>query len=374
MQRALTLRPFRPIYGAIARAWPAPADMIRHASVSLPSEPASSNTPSPARVWVVGAGGLLGRSVQRELGADAWSFARSLPWHDLAQLHDQLRDAVHAFAAQLQAEPGRAWSVAWCAGAGIVGTSARELEPESRAFQRLLELLSENRTLNARLGAVSLASSAGGIYGGCKADAISELTPPEPISAYGRAKLEQEQMLDTWLTGQAKVRGLIARFSNLYGPAQRLEKAQGLISHISRCVIHGAPVHLYVPLDTVRDYLFADDAGRGLADGLRRILPGTADQPQSITKVYASEAEVSIAELLAIFRQITCQPVQVVSAAHPTAALQPPRLRFRSQVWPEPEDRVSLIDGVARVYREQRELFARGALPPLSVQTAARER
>ena len=319
-------------------------------------------TASPL-VWVVGSGGLLGKSVWRELDADAWRPEHALTWADPTQLSEDLSAAVHAFGARVAADAPRPWAVAWCAGAGVVATSAAALAQETAAFQRFLRLLAAEPTLRARLGSISLASSAGGIYGGCLESSINESTPPQPISPYGQAKLAQEQLFKTWLDGQPHVRGLIARFSNLYGPAQRLDKAQGLISHIARCAIHGSPVHIYVSLDTIRDYLFADDAAHGLVDGIRRVSGDARSAQNSITKIYASEGEVSIAALLGVFRQIARRRLKVVSGLHPTTALQPRRLRFRSQVWSASVRRVELVEGVSRVYNHQRALFARGLLP-----------
>jgi UDP-glucose 4-epimerase len=314
-------------------------------------------------VWVIGSSGLLGTSVWSELGADAWRPQHALTWREPGRLTEELRDAVRAFGERVLSEKQRAWGIAWCAGAGVVGTSADALAEESRAFQSLLALLSADRVLSARPGAMSLASSAGGVYGGCRESSITEYTPPQPISAYGHAKLAQEQLFEDWVDSQPHVRGLVARFSNLYGPAQRLEKPQGLISHISRCAIHCVPVHIYVSLDTVRDYLFADDAGRALVEGLRRVLRDAQSEQKLTIKIYASENEVSIATLLGVFRQIARRRLRVISGLHPTAALQPRRLRFRSRIWNVPRRRVELVEGVSRVYSHQQGLFRRGQLP-----------
>jgi UDP-glucose 4-epimerase len=271
--------------------------------------------------------------------------------------------AVRAFGARVSAESARPWGLAWCAGAGVVGTSADTLAPELRALELTLSLISADPTLGARPGTIALASSAGGVYGGCFESSINEAMPPKPISPYGQAKVAQEQLLATWLGGERHVRGLVARFSNLYGPAQRLEKAQGLISHISRCAIHGTPVHIYVSLDTIRDYLFADDAGRGMVEGLLRMSRDEQGEHKLVTKIYASETEVSIAVLLGVFQQIARRRLRVISGLHPVAALQPRRLCFRSQVWGVTRPRVQLIEGVSRVYHRQLALFRAGRLP-----------
>ena len=206
-----------------------------------------------------------------------------------------------------------------------------------------------------------LASSAGGVYGGSDASPITESTPPAPISAYGHAKLASEASLAEWARDRTNVSTLVARFSNLYGPEQRLDKPQGLISHMSRSSIYGAPVHVYVSLDTIRDFLFAEDAARGLVLGLRRLADCNV---QHVTKIYASERAVSIAGLVAAFRHIARRRLRIVSGLAPATALQPRRLQFRSQVWASLRERqVELIEGVSRVYAHQLALFRRGLLP-----------
>jgi UDP-glucose 4-epimerase len=236
--------------------------------------------------------------------------------------------------------------------------------------------MSAESRLMALPGYVVLASSAGGVYGGSLVCPITEGTDPAPISDYGRAKLEQERMLCSWASRRTPSVGiLVARFANLYGPGQRLDKPQGLISHLSRCLIFNAPVHVYVSLDTIRDYLFAEDAGRQLVAGLRRLACESRGQPVQVTKIYASEREISIAGLLGIFRRISRRRLRVICGLHPGSALQPRRLQFRSRVWRRSDDEgerpIELVEGIHQVYRDQLALFRRGLLPPPSPPRAA---
>ena len=316
---------------------------------------------SDALVWVVGSGGLLGSAVWRELGEHAWRPAAPWRWSDASSLSDDFRSGVSAFAVRVAARPARPWALAWCAGAGVVATSSAALAAEVAAFAQFLRVLGNEASLMARPGAVVLASSAGGVYGGSDASPITESTPPAPISAYGHAKLASEASLAEWARDRTNVSTLVARFSNLYGPEQRLDKPQGLISHMSRSSIYGAPVHVYVSLDTIRDFLFAEDAARGLVLGLRRLADCNV---QHVTKIYASERAVSIAGLVAAFRHIARRRLRIVSGLAPATALQPRRLQFRSQVWASLRERqVELIEGVSRVYAHQLALFRRGLLP-----------
>ena len=316
--------------------------------------------------WVVGSGGLLGSSVLRELGPDTFRFGRRFVWQDDTRVRDDLREAVAAFAARLSEQPGRRWAISWCAGAGVVATSESALAAEVATFSEFLQILGGERPLAAVAGFVLLASSAGGIYAGSTVIPLTESSEPVPTSAYGRAKLAQEKALQAWaLTRAVPVSSLAARFSNLYGPGQRLDKPQGLISHLSRSLIHGAPAHIYVSLDTIRDYLFGEDAGRRAVAALRRLIDLAPAQSTQVVKIFASEHELSIATLIGVFRQITRRKLRVVAGLHSAAKWQPPRLQFRSQIWLRDSERsVEIVEGVSRVYRHQLELFAAGRLPP----------
>jgi UDP-glucose 4-epimerase len=157
---------------------------------------------------------------------------------------------------------------------------------------------------------------------------------------------------------------MIGRLSNLYGPGQRLSKPQGLISHIGSSALRRELVSIYVPLDTIRDYLFAADAGRmvvdamGLRSGMRR--PVVVDR--SVTKIFASEVESTVASVLGAWRQSLRRPLLVALASSPAGQLQPRVLSFRSIVGPDVRGHpTSLSLGIEAVRRDQLARFlARG--------------
>ena len=326
-----------------------------------------------ALAWVVGRGGLLGSCVERALGPDAWRPHRPLAWRDPKALADSIADAARGFAARLAGEVLGGWCVYWCAGDGVIGTPADRLDVETASLRLFLERLGDalDGTRLARLpGRFFLASSAGGVYGGSPERPLTEATPPRPISDYGRAKLEQEEALGAWARARPTVSTLVGRLSNLYGPGQHLDKPQGLISHMSRCLIFGVPVHIFVPLDTIRDYLFAEDAGGRIVAGLTRLGREAPGGGRHVTKVYGSERETTVAALVGVFRRIAKRRLRVVSGFRPVGAQQPGRLQFRSTVWAdEPRQATELLDGVSRVHRHQLALFQAGRLPAPSAGT-----
>jgi UDP-glucose 4-epimerase len=317
--------------------------------------------------WVVGRGGLLGSCVERAIGSDVWRPEHPFVWSDPCQLRESIADAVRGFRNRLVTESRDGWCVYWCAGKGVVGTPVDHLAAETATLQFFLDRLGAafGDPHRALTGRIFLASSAGGVYGGSTEHPSTEATPPRPISDYGRAKLSQEDMLLDWARLRPAVSTLVGRLSNLYGPGQHVDKPQGLISHMSRCLIFGVPVRIYVSLDTIRDYLFAEDAAKRIAAGVTRLGREAGGGGHHVTKVYSSGNETTVAGLIGVFRQIAKRQLRVVLGLSPVRSQQPARLQFRSIIWrDEPAmPATELLDGVNRLHRYQFALFQAGQLP-----------
>jgi len=193
------------------------------------------------------------------------------------------------------------------------------------------------RPQRSSIGAVFLASSAGGVYAGSPDPPFREDSPVRPLAPYGENKLTQEALVRAW-SNQTGTPVLIGRISNLYGPGQNTSKNQGLITMVCRRVVAHQPLTLYVPLDTIRDYCYVTDASRLVADGLRRLRRHGVERTESapvVVKIIASQQPATIGTVLAQVRWVTKRPVSVVIATSPNATRQAPDLRMISTVWPE---------------------------------------
>jgi UDP-glucose 4-epimerase len=322
---------------------------------------------SETLVWIVGAGGLLGSrlawAVSRHVpNARVWQCASHLSWTDFQRLPEELKSAVDAFAVAVRSQRC-GWAVLWCAGKGSVNSPSTALEPEWRAWTQLLALLGHSliQPYGETPGCVFLASSAGGVYGGSRARELTEESEALPASAYGVHKLRMEETLRNWASTSANVSVLIGRIATLYGPGQDLQKAQGIISHLSRCLIHRRPVGIYVPLDTRRDYLFADDCAEQIATSLARLL---GQRTQTVLKLFASERLTSIGQILGIYFRIAKHRSLVMSRQ--AAVRQPMTLKFRSEIWRDlgGSHKTDLAAGIHLLHQHQLTLFQRGLLPP----------
>ena len=332
----------------------------------------------PALFWVIGEGGLLGSRLSAVIdahspGAACWRGLRGkLSWGSPQALSEQLDRAALDFAAAVR-QRGGGWGVIWTAGAGVVGTTEDLLAAETITWETVLGLV-ERHLVSTKLGpgVVFLSSSAGGVYGSCPDHVITEESRCSPLSAYGRNKLRQESIFNAWADMHPDVVCRIGRISNIYGPGQYLAKAQGLVSHISRSLIWQVPVHLYVPLDTIRDYIYVDDCARdivhSLAAWLRDPLPGRQSASQRV-KLFAAGEPTTVAQIVSEFTRLSIRRHPRVICAPSTLGLQQPRrLQFRSSIGPDLRDlpRTTLHVGVSRVHAHQIGLYHRGALRPPS--------
>jgi UDP-glucose 4-epimerase len=284
----------------------------------------------PPVSWVVGAGGLLGSNVQRALTrrGPVWQPSTHLSW-ETPNIYGQLEIAAAQFAT---AVGERAWQVAWCAGAGVIATTENALREEATVLEVLLEALTAYLPPGSD-GTAFLASSAGGVYAGADSAPFTEDTPVRPISPYGETKIRLEEAMTGWAATHGW-RLVIGRISNLYGPGQNLVKPQGLISQLCRALLTRQPISIYVPLDTIRDYLYAPDCGELVADAVELAREEAAAGRVS-TKILASQTGVTVGALLGELRQVGKRNPKVIHGTSTVARFQVRDLRFRSIVWPE---------------------------------------
>lgn len=307
--------------------------------------------------WVLGKHGLLGSALSHTLHASGtvlFAPGEQLHWMDNSAIRQQIRSAVKDFAQRADAHSR--WEIYWAAGIGTMSSAAAALEPETHALSELLDALSSQSNLDLSAGALAFASSAGAIYAGSAEEIISESTPPAPTTPYALEKLKQEELLRSFAATTSIGRLCIARFSTLYGIGQGMGKKQGLLTHLARSMIRRKPIQIFVPYDTVRDYITADDAAAEMAATLRM-----RGLPQVATKIVASEQAVSIAQIVSIFKRVMRQTPRVATSASPASALYTRCIKFKSTLpVASQRDRTSLVVGIAQLIAAERRLFAKG--------------
>ena len=277
--------------------------------------------------------GLLGGHVEQRLRATGEDVRTvRVPWQD----HDAALAALLE-AADRAARPPGSWRLAWCAGAGVVATPGDALRAEAALFRAFVAGLGEVP------GALFLSSSAGGVYAGSSdGPPFTEESAPAALAAYGATKLDMEDAV----RGLAERGGRVVtgRIANLYGPGQALSKPQGLVSQLCLTQLTGQALGVYVSLDTLRDYLYVDDAAAMVVASLARV---EAEPPgAAVTKILASGRAVSVAALIGESGRVFRRRPRLATRTDGTA--QARDLRLRSVVWPELDvlARTSLLVGL----------------------------
>jgi UDP-glucose 4-epimerase len=130
--------------------------------------------------------------------------------------------------------------------------------------------------------------SSAAVYGNVGPGAIAEATPPNPISLYGRLKLEVEQ-----LCGDAPIDTVAIRFFSVYGPGLKKQ----LPWELGRRVLAGeSPIRLAGTGDETRDFLHVDDAADliwrvATAAAPPRIINGGSGRATSVREFAAALAK-----------------------------------------------------------------------------------
>ncbi len=272
--------------------------------------------------------GLLGSALYAHLHAPRHT--PPVPWLQPGSAGDVLERAVIDHLRDQRSIGAESWTVAWCAGSAMVGSTAAHMATERALLGRVLRAI--DVAASGWPGRFVHASSAGGVFGAGGPDWFDEHSEPCSVSAYGDGKLQQERLVAAW-AGVAGNQALSVRISNLYGTGQDMAKPQGFVSHLCRAAALHQPLTLSVSAETQRDFVHVDD----VAGWLARWCEGSHGDVEAgaSVRVLASGRPVSLAHLISVVRSVTRIGVGIVMASNPASSLQPRFLRVRSALGPD---------------------------------------
>jgi len=261
--------------------------------------------------------------------------ASPVPWNDPYATGKALKQNLDRFCADVG---DGEWAIIWAAGAATVATGQGPADVELSTFRTFVDAVSAHAPAGA--GRFLLASSAGGVYAGSTNPPFTAATTPVPLGIYGQLKLAQENHAIYVLRNTCPI--VVARIANLYGPGQNLTKLQGLVSRLAWCAATQEPANIFVPLDTIRDYVYVDDAARSCLLSL-----GNAAQGSEVA-VVASGRPVTVGQLIRTVQQVTKRHVPVGLGSHASARDQVLDLRLAPSV--EIDQQTPLPVGVKNVF------------------------
>lgn len=310
--------------------------------------------------WVVGGSGLLGSSLVSRLEQvdTEHIYASRIDWSSPQASLEDLETGLKVWLTTRQAER---FELYWAAGAAVVASGSEATQKEELVFSRFLNLLQHELERSPVKVALFLASSAGGIYAGGSGAPFLESSPSLPTTAYGEAKQAMEQRLIE-LASVVEMDVFVGRISNLYGPGQRIDKAQGFISHLCKSMVTRVPMSVYVPLDTMRDFIHSDDAAHVIVTGMRQL--GTA-VAQTVVKNICSGRSTTLGYVLHDAKLAFKRAPSIVVAPTRQAIGQVLDLRISSEVWTELDTipRRSLLVGLSQTRASiERQAFSKGHL------------
>ncbi len=279
------------------------------------------------KVWVIGRGGLLGNGVEKQFRyGDIYSPTEKLVWSNSAQLQSQIAENCRQF---LQEASDGQWTIFWCAGKGTLSSTTEQMSEETRNFQEFLKSLEHTFDLKrSQNGLIFYASSAGGVYAGSENQPFTEHTTPKPTTAYGVAKLNQEDLL--WeFSDRLGVRVLVGRISNLYGANQDFSKNQGLISTICYSILRRQPINLYVPLETSRNYIYVADASRIIVDA-SKIASADPGSTKKFIKLVVADENLTVGNIISIAKTVFRVRPLITASSNAKINKQPRSINFKS--------------------------------------------
>jgi UDP-glucose 4-epimerase len=284
---------------------------------------------------VIGAGGFIGRPLYCALssgGIPAHAFTRRTPFQRGSQLHPALLESTIIFylassitPAVAHREPGR-------------------VADDRLAFQVFLNSLREN----SHRPLVVLTSSGGTVYDPLAAPPYREDSRTAPDSAYGAAKLAQEQDL---IASAAWVSPAILRLANVYGPGQPAKAGYGVIGHWIEAIRTDRMLRMIGPPQSRRDYIHVTDVISAMLL-IGRNAQALRSSPGPTILNIGSGVPTSLAELhrcleLAVGRRLDVQNEASRTFDRPDAWLDI-QLALRAIGW-KPE--ISLPEGLADAWQ-----------------------
>jgi len=226
------------------------------------------------RVLIIGGGGFLGRNITEALHLEG-ALVRILNRRKPEWVDDRIDFIEADFTAThtLEASMNKCDAVVHLACTTLPKSSNDDpqFDVTSNLFGTvgLLELAVKKNIKN-----FIFASSGGTVYGVPSSLPVPETAPTSPLCSYAIVKLAIENYLRLFHTLHA-LPCTSLRFSNPYGPYQRVDRPQGVVAVFCYNALVDRPLDVWGDGSVVRDFVYARDVATAVVMALKK--PGTGD-------------------------------------------------------------------------------------------------
>jgi UDP-glucose 4-epimerase len=297
-------------------------------------------------MWILGRGGFFGSSLALEAAKHRYSLFPqiAIPWKSPAQRLLALEKAAEEFRI-LIATAHNPPTIVWAAGSEGVRASQSQEVSEYEAFLDFVAAISGVEALHG--ASVVVVSSAGGVLGGSPSPPFNVRSPVRAINQYGFNKIAIEEVALRELSSKFQVH--IARITNLYGPWPG--PRQGLINRMCTAAATREAMQIYVPLETVRDYIYITDAAKLLLLEIDTVGNHVGPDSPGISLIGSGENS-SVGTVIDVVSHVARRKIPITMAQLEATALQPRDLRIDPS-WIERGiefEPLSLAQGVKKLF------------------------
>lgn len=156
-----------------------------------------------------------------------------------------------------------------------------------------------------------ITASTAAVYGNSKYIPIDETHPKEPFSPYGLSKYTMEKYIEL-----SNVPYIIFRFSNVYGPRQKISGESGVIAIFSKAMANGEIIKIYGTGDQVRDFIYVEDVAKIFvkaieSDVKNKILNFSTNKGITINELFKLMSKIYDYKLSPIYKNKKTEDIEI---------------------------------------------------------------
>ncbi len=154
--------------------------------------------------------------------------------------------------------------------AAQVDVASSRIDPRYDAMNNIMGTIAVLEKCRAYQIRKIIFSSSAAVYGTPLSLPLDEEQKPEPLSFYGLSKLTAERYIEKYCQ-EAGMEYTILRYSNVYGPSQKLKGESGVISIFYNLMRKGLIPVIYGDGRQTRDFIYVKDVAQANMASMRSI-------------------------------------------------------------------------------------------------------